>query len=317
MKSSLLNSIGKNLMKIKVKGGQHAPTIGIIVGSIGVIVGTVMACKATLDLNETLENAKNDIDDIHAEFEEIKEANAEDEEAATKAVSEVNKKITNVYARTALDLVKLYGPSVLVLGLSITTIAFSHKTMLKRNASLIAANGSLYAAFKDYRKRVAEKYGDEAEKDILYNVRDEVEETVDPETGEIKETKTGKKTMTIDKNISRFAKFYDETCTGWTKNPEHNLTYLKMVEHDLNKKLKYGKDHFVVLNDLYDALGLPRTEDGFKYGWIYDEENPNGDNYIDLGIYDYNSDASRRFVNGYENVILIDPNVDGYILNKI
>ena len=101
------------------------------------------------------------------------------------------------------------------------------------------------------------------------------------------------------------------------QNPEHNLTYLKMVEHDLNKKLKYGKDGFVVLNDLYDALGIPRTEDGFKYGWIYDEVEPNGDNYIDLGIYDISKDANRRFVNGYENVILIDPNVDGYILNKI
>ena len=52
-------------------------------------------------------------------------------------------------------------------------------------------------------------------------------------------------------------------------------------------------------------------------GWIYDEKNPVGDNYIDFGIYDVNKPQNRDFVNGIERVILLDFNVDGNILNLI
>ena len=71
------------------------------------------------------------------------------------------------------------------------------------------------------------------------------------------------------------------------------------------------------LNDVYDQLGIPRSRAGQVVGWIYDELNPNIDNYIDFGIYDLYKEGSRDFVNGYERTILLDFNVDGPILNNI
>ena len=71
------------------------------------------------------------------------------------------------------------------------------------------------------------------------------------------------------------------------------------------------------MNDVYDMLGIDRTAIGQEVGWIYDENNPIGDNYVDFGIYDGNRERNRAFVNGYERVILLDFNVDGYIIDKM
>ena len=74
---------------------------------------------------------------------------------------------------------------------------------------------------------------------------------------------------------------------------------------------------YLFLNDVYDMLGIPRTKAGQIVGWIYDEKNPIGDNFVDFGIYDGNKETVRNFVNGYERTILLDFNVDGNILDMM
>ena len=71
------------------------------------------------------------------------------------------------------------------------------------------------------------------------------------------------------------------------------------------------------LNELREMLGLGKTQAGNVVGWIYDEKNPVGDNYVDFGIFDQDDERKRAFVNGWERSILIDPNVDGNILELI
>ena len=88
-----------------------------------------------------------------------------------------------------------------------------------------------------------------------------------------------------------------------------------MTQEFANEKLRL-KGH-LFLNDVYDMLDIPRTKAGQIVGWVYDEKNPVGDNYVDFGIYELYSDANRRFVNGLEPVILLDFNVDGNILDLI
>ena len=90
----------------------------------------------------------------------------------------------------------------------------------------------------------------------------------------------------------------------------------------LNAQQNYANDllkskGYLFLNDVYDMLGIPKTKAGQVVGWVYDPENPNsGDNYVDFGIYDAYNEKARDFVNGYERTILLDFNVDGYILDK-
>ena len=74
---------------------------------------------------------------------------------------------------------------------------------------------------------------------------------------------------------------------------------------------------YLFLNEVYDMLGFPRTKYGQIVGWVYDEKNSNGDNFVDFGIYDKDNPEKRKFVNGYETAIWLDFNVDGNILDLI
>ena len=91
--------------------------------------------------------------------------------------------------------------------------------------------------------------------------------------------------------------------------------YLRRQQDWANEKLKQ-KGH-LFLNEVYDMLGINRTRAGQVVGWIYDENNDKGDNFVDFGIYDINSERKRAFVNGDERSILLDFNVDGVIYDKI
>ena len=64
-------------------------------------------------------------------------------------------------------------------------------------------------------------------------------------------------------------------------------------------------------------LGAKRTQAGQHVGWVYDEEHPVGDNYVDFGMFDVRREKARDFINGYEKVIVLDFNVDGVIDNLI
>lgn len=125
-----------------------------------------------------------------------------------------------------------------------------------------------------------------------------------------------KKTIKDDqKSYSCYARFFDECCyPKWSKSAEENLYFLRCVETYFTEKLRI--DGYVFLNDVYYELGLPRTKAGQIVGWVYDEKNPIGDNRINFGIFD-DTPINREFINGYENTILLDFNVDGNILDKI
>lgn len=114
------------------------------------------------------------------------------------------------------------------------------------------------------------------------------------------------------RELSQYARFFDEACPAWTKNSEYNLSFLKLQQQYANDILK-SKGH-IFLNDVYDMLGMPRTKAGQVVGWVYNETNPVGDNYVDFGIFE---EHNRKFVNGYETSILLDFNVDGCILEVL
>ena len=113
--------------------------------------------------------------------------------------------------------------------------------------------------------------------------------------------------------VSDYARLFDDSCPGWSNDPEYNLTYLKQQERYCNDLLQ--KKGYLFLNDVYDILGISRSRAGQIVGWIYDEKRPCGDNYVSFNI--YNIPSNGDFINGYERTCLLDFNVDGEILSKI
>lgn len=127
---------------------------------------------------------------------------------------------------------------------------------------------------------------------------------------------TETKKPTEQMNPSQYARIFDDACVGWTKDPEYNLVYLKERQNYANCML-INRGH-LFLNEVYDMLGIPRTKAGAVVGWIYDEEHPYGDNFLDFGLYDpKNSEYNSDFINGYSSTALLDFNVDGDILDQI
>ena len=111
-----------------------------------------------------------------------------------------------------------------------------------------------------------------------------------------------------DLGTSPYGFKFDESSIVWDRSREGNVCFLKITQDYLNDLLKHRGHLF--LNEVYDWLRIPRRAIGQCVGWIYDENNPNGDNFVDLDIFNERN-------NNDKNVFILDPNVDGYILDKI
>lgn len=309
-KTEIMNNVTRTFHRVGFKLKKHSPEILVVAGVVGTVAGTVMACKATLKVHEVTDKAKKDIEDIH-EATELGVTKAGEDYTAEDA----KKDLTVVYAQTGVELIKLYGPSVAVGALSITAILAGHNVLRKRYVATAAAYTALDKTFKEYRGRVVERFGEALDKELRYNIKaKEIEEVTVNEDGS--ETVSKKTVNVADPNEwSIYARFFDESCAAWTKDPEYNLMTVKNQQRYANDLLK-SRGH-LFLNEVYDMLGIPRTKAGAVVGWIYDEKHPVGDNFVDFGIYDIYNEKKRDFVNGYERTILLDFNVDGNILDLI
>lgn len=309
-KVAIMSSITRAFHKTGFKLKKHSPEILIVAGVAGVVTSAVMACKATTKLNGIMSKAKEDIDTIHKVIEHPEMVEEEYTEEDGK------KDLAIVYTQTAVKLFKLYAPAVGLGILSITSILASNNILRKRNLALAAAYTAVDTSFKEYRNRVIKRFGKELDKELKYNIKaKEVEEIVVDEDG--KQTVV-KKTINVSdpSGYSDYARFFDDGCTGWEKDAEYNLMFLKRQQQYANDVL-HAKGH-LFLNEVYDLLGIPRSKAGQVVGWVYDEKHPVGDNFVDFGIYtDIHNEKARDFVNGYEKTILLDFNVDGNILDLL
>lgn len=308
-KTDLMKAVSSVFNKASFQLKKHSPEILIVAGVVGVVSSAILACKATTKISEIVDKSKEEIDAIHNCIEDPSLAENYSQEDAKKDLA-------IVYIQTGVKLARLYAPAVLLGAFSITSIVASNNMLRKRNVALAAAYATVDKGFKEYRNRVIERFGEEVDKEIRYNIKakkfEEVE--VDPETG--KEKKVKKTVDIADPNVySDYARFFDDGCTGWEKDSEYNLMFLRSQQQYANDLLR-AKGH-LFLNEVYDMLGIPRTKAGQVVGWVYNSENPVGDNFVDFGIYETNREKARDFVNGYERTILLDFNVDGNILDLI
>ena len=298
-------TINRAILKVK----KHSPEILLVSGCVGFIASGVMACKATTKASSIKEEVKK-------QMEEINEV-AENVDAELYSEEDHRKDTAIVYTKMVMEYIKLYGPSVALGLLSLASIITAHGIIRKRNVALAAAYATVDGAFKNYRDRVIDRFGAEVDKQLKYNIKPtEVEEVTVNSKGKEKVTKKTVEVCDLDpNNFSDYARVFDNTCVAHTGDPEHDLAFLKLQQNYANDKLR--TKGYLFLSDVYDMLGFPRTKASQCVGWVYDEKNPSGDNYVDFGIFDTTKANARGFVNGYERCIVLDFNVDGNILDLI
>lgn len=286
------NAISRKIARQVLLAQKNSPSIMFGAGVVGVVGSTVLACKATLKLESVLSEAQNNLSIAkrldHPDYSE----------------DDRNKDIALIYVQSAVAVGKLYGPAVVVGAASIAALTHSHNVLNRRNAALTAAYTALDKGFAQYRQRVVEAYGEDKDREFRYG--SEKVEITDPKT---------KKKKTVDRVIpgapSIYARFFDEYSASWSKEPEYNALFLNCQQNYANDLL-HARGH-VFLNEVYDMLGIPRSQAGAVVGWVLSD---NGDNYIDFGIFNGRG-ATADFVNGREGSILLDFNVDGLIWDLI
>ena len=304
-KNELATKVSGSVHKIGFELKKHSPEIFIAVGVVGTVASAVMACKATTKLNDILEESKEQIDAIHEapQKEELKDRYDEDM---------MRKDLALVYFQTGVKVAKLYAPAVILGTLSITSIVASNNILRKRNVALAAAYATVDKGFKEYRERVVERYGEQVDYELTHNIKTkEITETVVDEKGKEKQVK---KTVEVaDPNVTNdYIKYFTRSNPYWDDTPDYVELFLRSQQNYANDRLKVDK--VLTLNDVYDSLGFQKTKAGMVVGWVFDENNEDGDNFIEFNVH------KVYIPNEYgeeELAYAIDFNVDGNIYNKM
>lgn len=297
---SISNTVTSKLGRQSLVLKQKSPTLMFGAGVVGVVGTVILASRATLKLEEVLDDTQSNIG--------LAKSLRERTDVSDEKYSErdYQRDMTYIYIKAGLRITKLYGPAFALGLVSIGALTTSHITLTRRNAGLVAAYAAVDKAFGEYRERVLADVGEEKEREYYHGTESrEVysqKKNGEPKVEEIK-TSAGR---------SPYARIFEESNSNWSPTPEYNLIFLKAQQNYLNHQLQ-SRGH-VMLNDAYDALGMDRTPAGAVTGWV----KGHGDDYVDFGIWDDMSMARvHDFVTGREGAIVLDFNVDGVVYDKI
>lgn len=204
--------------KLLVKSGRflkrNSSTILTCVGAAGVVATTVMAVKATPKATRLLEEARKEKGEELTKFEVVKIAGP------------------------------VYIPTVIT-GVSTIACIFGANVLNKRKqAALMSAYALLDNSYKDYRNKVEELHGEEANKKIREEIaKDKYEET----------------DISVDGDKQLFYDMFSERY--FESTPEEVL----MAQYEINRRLATWGG--ATLNEFYELVGIPATDYGEFLGW--------------------------------------------------
>ena len=285
---------------------RNSAEILLIGGAIGVVTGTVMACKATLKADSVMDEYKTKKEKIGTCLE-----NPEIDYDEIKAKEDLK----NLTIQTAVKMIKCYAPAVILESFSIGTIFASNHIMQQRNAALAASCAAVEAAYKKYREKVVEKYGKEVDDEFYYGTKTENKKitTTDPETGEKTKTTESKTYLQEEYGCSPYAVLFDSSAIEFYQDDATNMFMLKNREKEATVRLR--ANGMLTLNDVYEMIGVKPTDIGLTHGWIFEKDNPDGDNEVKFDmrhVYVKDPYSDRE-----ERAILIDFNCDGFVYGRV
>lgn len=237
--------------------------------------------------------------------------------------AEHKQEIKKIQVDTFKQLSKIYAKPVIFTGLSLTFMGFGYKSMRDKQIGLTAAYVTLENAFKQYRNRVADAVGKNAENDIFRNMKTKtITKCIeDPTTGEMKE---------IEENIKQAGSggvwelWFDASSPLWAKNGRINFETLMARQKEANIMLK--SQGYLFLYDVIDALDIPKSTISKDLlaasrviGWIYDPYDETKASWVSFGISDesgHYNEAGEALFNNDEKDIMLSFNCDGNIVSK-
>lgn len=285
-KGALKGCFDMTVLKLK----KHSPEILLGLGLTGIAVGVGLSCRATLKVSKKVD----DFHELKAKLDhlketaaiEAKEAEAEgrepeiifDEEETNKTLSEARKNL-------ALDLLSAFALPGVVLAGSTACILKSYGIMHNRNVRYLGLYAASQKALETYRERTRERFGDDVDMELLTGVKKKtgVVKELDEEGNEVENEKevecVDDGTLSAPSGSMYGRWFARGTTPLWQVNTVDNECFLLSQLAYFNNRLK--AEGYVILAEVYRALGFPITSESLITGWVKDSKN--GDNYISFG----------------------------------
>lgn len=205
---------------------HHSPIVLSALGAVGVVTTAVMAAKATPKAMERLEIAE-----------------------AEKRYEELTK------LETVLVAGPVYIPAILTGAATIACIFGASIMSHQQQRALTSAYIFLDRSFKEYKDKVNELYGENADREVRASI-------------------AKGKLVEVNRSVSdEHFLFYEE---HYGQFFERTMLEVQDAEYQLNRK--FAQEGEVSLNDFFEFLGLSETEIGDALGWsqemICDFYNP-------------------------------------------
>lgn len=269
MAFTLNDKLGGLVKVVAAKTRQAKPEIKLVLGIFAVAGGTILACTKTKKAVDAYQTSKAEIEKL--------------DETVEKGTKEAAKEYTKAYARFVYRMLRIYGLSAVLWVSGITSIVGSHCDLRRQNGQLLLDTVALKKMIEEYRARVAEEIGEEEERKLYFDAKEEEVDVIEenPETGTKKVVR--KNADTIRGNAgSKFARnFSARTSYGFDVRSYADF-FLEARIKNLNSRLKTSP--FITMNDVYDELEMKpefgRCEDGLDWGWVWNPNDPDGPNEI-------------------------------------
>lgn len=192
---------------------RNASTILTIAGAGGVAVTAILAVNATPKALTLLEQAKEEKGEELTPIEKVQAAG------------------------------RVYIPAVAV-GLSTMACIFGANILNKHHqAALMSAYAMLDSTYKEYKNKVIELHGEEAEARVRHEIAMGKYKAVIP--------------VSPEKEL-----FFDYFSMQYFESTEKEVL---IAEGRFNRN--YLESGYASLNELYDTLGIPRVDYGYELGW--------------------------------------------------
>ena len=302
----MFSSIVKMVAKTKFFVTKNSPQILMGIGCVSMVSAVISAARSTLKFQQVLDEH----DAMKFKQEEVegmlKEGKISEKDYTPE--DRKNDKI-KIYTTTAIGAVKCYAMPIMLTVLAGGCFLSANGILNKRYLGAATALAATLNEKKALETRFIEEYGADKLEELKHGKQVVVGRTehIDESGNTVCEDILDKSKDSI---YSPFMFFFDATSPNWEKDPEANRTFLWQQQRFLNMKLQ-GQG-YLFLNDVRKALGFEPTQSGQIVGWVY---NKSQKDFVDFGIFDENDNWKRRFINGLEAVVAIEPNVSGPILD--
>lgn len=195
---------------------RNSATVLTIAGAAGVVATSITAVKATPKALRLVDEAREEKGEDLTRFEKVRVAGP------------------------------AYIPSILLGASTIACIFGANILNQRQQAALVSAYALVENSYKEYKQKVIELYGEEADEKIRHEI---IKDKYNAEIVEVEDG--GEKRLFFDYFSGRYF--------------ESTLGAVKDAEYELNKMLM--KNEYVYLNEWYAALGIDVIDGGWELGW--------------------------------------------------